>query len=119
MKKEKKLSQGIEIGEKNYSLKITLGFYKNLSFSKSELNTINDNAKRLFEVVKLAVFFGSKKSAGWSCIADMEKEISNEDFEDIDDSNVIDKISEAIFESYPDSLKEAIKNTIEEDSKKK
>lgn len=112
----------IKIGEENLKLKVTLGFYKNLSFPKSELNTINDNAVRLFEAIKLAIYFGNKGSKGWHCLADMEKEISDEVLEDIDDGNMVDKVSQAIFESYPDSLKKAIEDMAaknDEDLKKK
>lgn len=114
----------IKVSGQEYKLKITLGFYKNLSFSKSELNTISDNAARLFEALKLAIYFGNKNEKGWHSLGDMSKEISDEALEDIDDPNMIDKISNAIFESYPDSLKEAINNIAKksegsEDLKKK
>jgi len=113
----------IRIGKEDFKLKVTLGFYKNLSFPKSELNTINDNSARLFEVIKLAVYFGNKEAKGWHSLADMAKEVSDEMLEDIDDGNMVDKVSQAIFESYPDSLKKAIEEMAEkkdeEDLKKK
>ena len=69
----------IKINKKEYNLKVTLGFYKNLSFPQSELNSIHDDATRLFEVLKLALYYGNKKEQGWLSIADMEKVISDND----------------------------------------
>jgi len=115
-------NQFIKIGNQDFRLKVTLGFYKNLSFPKSEINTINDNYSRLLEVVKLAVFFGNKEEKGWHCLADMSAVISDEDFEDIDDPNIVQKISDAVFENLPDSLKNYLKEKAEkeeEDLKKK
>lgn len=108
----------IKIKEKEYKLKITLGFYKRLSFAQSDLETIHDNALRRFEVLKLALFFGNKQERGWSSIADMEKEISDDDLEMLDDNNIIEKISKAVYDYLPDSTKEALKEE-EEDIKKK
>jgi hypothetical protein len=115
-------NQFIKIGNQDLKLKVNLGFYKNLSFPKSEINTINDNFSRLFEVVKLAVYFGNKEEKGWHSLADMSKEISDEEFDDIDDPNILPKISEAIFENLPDSLKDYLKEKqkeSEEELKKK
>ena len=109
-------NQFVKIGNQNFRLKVTLGFYKNLSFPKSEINTINDNFVRLFEVVKLAVFFGNKEEKGWHSLADMSKEISDEKFDDIDDPNILTKISEAVFENLPDSLKNYLKEKAEKES---
>ncbi len=121
----------IRINGNDYKLKITLGFWKSLSFSKNELETINFMSasgfqpERLFEVVKLAVFFGSKAEKGWHCLADMSKEISDENFDDIDDPELFSKIDQAIYDSFPETLKKVIeeqKNRIlqdVDDSKKK
>jgi hypothetical protein len=113
----------IKINGKDYNLKITLGFYKKLSFPKSELNNIHDNSIRLFEAVKLAVYFGNKQDKGWLSIADMDKEISDDMFDDIDDGNIIEKLSQAIYDNYSDSHKEAVdkflENSKEDDLKKK
>ena len=106
----------IKIGKEEYKLKVTLGFYKNLSFPKSEINTINDNYSRLVEVVKLAVFFGNKEEKGWHSLADMSAVISDEAFEDIDDPNIVQKISDAVFENLPDSLKNYLKEKAEKES---
>lgn len=106
----------IKIKNQDYKLKVNLGFYKNLSFPKSEINTINDNFLRLFEVVKLAVFFGNKEEKGWHSLADMSAEISDEDFDDIDDPNILPKISDAVFENLPDSLKDYLKEKAEKES---
>lgn len=112
----------IKIGDKEYKIKVVLGFYKRLSFSKSELNTIHDNANRLFEALKLALFFGNKEERGWHSLADMEKEISDEMIEDIDDGNIIDKLSQAVYDNHSDAMKaliDKVSSEREEDLKKK
>lgn len=108
----------IKVGDKEYKLKVNLGFYKNLSFPQSELSAVYDNASRLFECIKLAVYYGNKQKEGWHCIADMEKVITDEMLEDIDDPNIKEKFSQAVYDNLPDSLKKTADN-LEEDSKKK
>jgi len=114
----------IEINKKDYELKITLGFWKNLSFPRSELESIAVDGKKMFEVIKLAIYYGSKQANGWHCIKDMELEITDEVMDDLDmDSGTLYlKFEEAIFNSYPKDLQDAIKkasdDSKEEDSKK-
>jgi len=112
------MTNTITIGSEEFKLKVTLGFYKKLSFPKSELNNIQDNAERLFESVKLAIYFGNKADKGWHCISDMEKEVTEEMLEDIDDGNIIEKISQAIIANFSDIQKKAIEE-IDDESKKK
>lgn len=115
----------IEINNKEYKLKITLGFWKNLPFPRSELESIAFDGVKMSEVIKLAVYYGSKHDNDWHCIKDMEKVITDENLEDlsIDTGTLYARFEEAILNSYPKELQDAIKNAekgIEEkeDSKK-
>lgn len=108
----------IKIKDKEYKLKVTLGLYKKLSFPKSELSTIIDNAVRQFEVIKLALYYGNKQECNWQSLSDMDKELSDEVLEEIDDCNLIDKINEAIYINLPDSLKK-VADENSQDLKKK
>ncbi len=98
----------IKINDKDYKLKITLGFWKNLSFKQSDFNSIYDNAGRLAESIKLALFYGNKKDKDWGCIDDMNKEISDEAIDDID-YDLKDPLSKALIANMPQSLKDKIK----------
>lgn len=102
-------------------LKITLGFWKNLSFKKSELNLMYSDHKKLFEAVRLALYFGNKQDKGWACIADFDRDISEDCIEDIDDNNIEEKLSKAILENYPDAIQASIRQEVGEgeESKKK
>lgn len=97
-----------------YKLRITLGFWKKLSFPKAQIQEAYVDGNKLIEVIKLAVFFGNKQDKGWHCLADMEKEITEESLEDIDDNNIVDKVDNAIFLSFSDKLQEKIKKEQEE-----
>lgn len=94
----------ININDKEYKLLITLGFWKDLSFSKSEATSIYSDSKRLFECIKLAVFYGNKKEFGWNCLNDMLKEIPDEAFEEIE-SDPVELIGKAFYEYLPDDMK--------------
>lgn len=108
----------ININGNDYKLKITLGFYKRLSFPQAQLNTILEDANRLCEAIKLALFFGNKQDKGWGCIADMEKVISDEDLEMLDDPDLIEKLNNAVYNSLPKSTQEALDEKSNEVKKK-
>lgn len=116
--------QTVKIKDKEYKLKVTLGLYKNLSFPRSELETIYIDAKRLGEVLELALYYGNKALEGWQSLPDMKKVITDDDIDDIDDNNLIVKIDQAILENLPDQTQKAIKEAngdqedIEESKKK-
>ena len=112
-------SNTVKINGKDYKLKVTLGFYKRLSFPQTELESIYTSGKRLFEVVKLAVYFGSKQDRGWSSLADLEKEITEEHFEEIDDNNLTVKVGTAMHDNLPDALKQKVEEVANEELKKK
>ncbi len=108
----------IKINNKEYKLKITLGFYKKLSFPQSELNSINDNATRRFEMLKLALFYGNKQEKGWNSLEEMSKDIKDDDLENSDDCNILDKLNMAVYEYLPDSMKKLLKKEeLQEDQK--
>ena len=100
----------IKINDQEYKLKITLGFYKRLSFPQSELNSVNDNAIRRFEMLKLALFYGNKQTKVWKTLEDMEKVINDDVLEELADPNLLDKLNEAVYLYLPDSMKKAIKD---------
>lgn len=108
----------IKINEKDYKLKITLGVYKRLSFPQGELNTITSDANRQFEFLKLALFFGNKEANDWATIQDMESVISDDDLEMLADPDLIEKLNNAVYESLPESSKEALDNANDELKKK-
>ena len=62
----------IKINNVDYDLKITLGFWKDLSFSRKEIGELRNDAKRMLECLELAIFHGNKKRLGWKCLSDME-----------------------------------------------
>lgn len=103
----------VTINEKDYNLKITLGFYKMISFPREEMQSIYTNGTRLIEVLKLAIYFANKKSKGWNCLGDLDKEITESDFELIEDRDIAEKIGTAIFNSFPDALQNSIKESID------
>lgn len=109
----------VKIKDQDYKLKITLGFYKKLSFSQTELESIYTDGKRLSEVVKLAVYFGNKQDKGWNSLSDLEKEISEDNFDDIDDNNLTTKIGTALYDNLPDALKEKVEEVAGAEVKKK
>lgn len=111
----------VKINDQDYKLKITLGFYKRISFPREEMQSIYTNGTNLLEVLKLAIFFGNKADKGWKTLEDLEKVITNENLEDIDDNNISEKIGTAIFNNLPDTVQNAIESAVdgEEESKKK
>jgi len=111
----------IILNNQEYKLKVTLGFYKRISFPREELQSIYTNGSRMIEVLKLAIFFGNKADRNWQSFADMEKEITDDLLEDIDDNNISEKIGTAIFDNLPDTVQNAINNTVkdDDDTKKK
>lgn len=94
----------IIINDKEYRLLITLGFWKDLSFLKSECMSIYSDSKRLFECIKLAVFYGNKKEFGWKCLNDMFLMMSEEAFEEIT-VDPVELIGKAFYEYLPDDMK--------------
>ena len=105
----------VKIADKEYKLKITLGFYKNLSFRKEEIATIYSDATRLYEVIRLAIYYGNKQVKGWTSPEDVKKEISDEVLDEIDDCNFVEKIDQAILDFLPDSLKKKIEENGEQE----
>lgn len=101
-------SPTVKINDKEYKLKITLGFYKKLSFPQSELNSFTDNATRRFEMLKLALFYGNKQEKNWHTLEDMQKEITDDSLDESSDCNLLDKLSEAVYISLPDSVKKIV-----------
>lgn len=108
----------INIGDKVYKLKVTLGFYKRLSFDRQEIAHAYNDAKKLFECIKLAIYFGNKAQYNWHSISDMESTISDEVLEDVEDPDLFEKLSIAIYNNLPESLKKAVDEQ-EDNSKKK
>ena len=118
------MTQTVKINGKDYSLKVTLGLYKHLSFPRNELESIYTDTKRLIEVLEAAIYYGNKHKEGWKSIADMKQVIIDEHFDEIEDPNLIVKVDGAIYDNLPDRTKEAIKKLEEnkehtEESKKK
>ena len=105
--------KGIIIHDQEYKLKITLGFWKLLSFSKDEISTINSNSVRFFEAIKLAIYFGNEELKGWDSLEDMSKVISDKDLERLTDPDLPDKIGQVIFNSYPKALQDALTSAYE------
>ena len=105
----------VQIHDQDYKLKVTLGFYKRISFPREEMQSIYTNGARLLEVLELAIFFGNKKEKGWKELEDLRKEISNEHLEDINDNNISEKIGTAIFNSLPDALQKTIEGHVDEE----
>jgi len=105
----------IKIEDEEYKLLITLGFWKNLSFPRSEINLIYSDGKKLAEVLKLALFYGNKKEFGWNCIDDMKLTITDEDIDNID-TDPQEIIAEAFLEYFPEKVKEELSKA-GEDSK--
>jgi hypothetical protein len=110
--------EAVNIKGKDYKLKVTLGFWRMLSFPKSEVNTLYDNAERFNEALRLAIFFGNEELYGWQSLADLEATISQKDIDRIDDTEISNKLSQAMLDSYSKEMREAINKTID-DSKKK
>lgn len=63
-------------------LKVTVGFWKRVPFTREEASCIETDVPKYFEALKLAVFYGNKDRKGWKCLEDMHKDISELDFED-------------------------------------
>ena len=111
----------IKINGQEYKLKVTLGLYKRLSFPQAEIANIYNNIDKFIEVLKLAIFYGNKKDKGWANLEDMQKEVTDELIEDVDDGNFSERVcyiilGEAFSENLSDSLKQAIKKNQEADS---
>lgn len=94
----------IKINEVDYDLKITLGFWKSLSFKRSEIATLRDNPKRIIECLTLAIFYGNKKKLGWKSLIDMEKIISQECFDELE-TDPYNLLSDAFYYYLPENLK--------------
>jgi len=103
----------VKINNQEYKLLITLGFWKNLSFPKSEATSIYTDANKLYECLKLAIFYGNKTIKGWQYLADMEQEIKDEDLELIEE-DPSDLIAKAFYEYLPEEMKKKA-DEIEED----
>lgn len=111
----------IKIDGKDYKLKITLGFWKKLSFSQAEFNSIYINGVRLGECLKLALFYGNKNDEGWKCIADMENALPEDVLDDIE-YDVKEPLGLALINNMPESLRKKVEEEqkdLEENTKKK
>lgn len=111
----------IKINNQEYKLKITLGFWKKLSFPQEEFNSIYTNAKRLEECLKLALFYGNKADKDWKSLADMEKVITEDNLDDLE-FDLKEPLGLALMENMPESLKKKVEEQLEnseKDTKKK
>lgn len=97
----------IIINKKEYTLKVTLGFWKDLSFDRSDVATLRNNAKRMFECLMLAIFYGNKHKEGWKSLADMKNIVSEESLENIE-TDPYDLLDEAFYFYLPENLKKKV-----------
>lgn len=113
----------IKINNYDYTLKITLGFWKNLSFKREDIGTILTDATRFSECIELAVFYGEKNQQGWLSIDSMRQDynIINE-IDDIDSEKEVELVYNALNEAFLAYMPSASKNdeeSTEETTKKK
>jgi len=94
----------IKLNDSEYDLKITLGFWKDLSFSRKEIGELRNDAKRMLECLELAIFHGNKKKFGWDSLSDMDKLNIKKSLEDLE-VDPYDLLDNAFYHYLPDNLK--------------
>lgn len=112
----------IKINNKEFQLKITLGFWKDLSFKRSDFMSVRDDAEKIIECLKIAIFYGNRKKFGWNNLKEMEKDVSQKELEDLEE-DPYDLIDGALYYYMPEQLKKKLEKIeaeeLEGDIKKK
>ena len=95
----------VEVKGIKFELKVTYGFWRHCGFKREEMNIIENNVEAYLTALKLAVFYGNKNKYNWNCFADMEKMLTDSDFDECSE-DYTQKISMAAIYYMPKKLRD-------------
>lgn len=97
----------IKIKGRVYPLKITLGFWKQCGFKRDQAQIIEEDPAIYSKALKLAIFFGNKDEYGWKNLADMEKMVTDDDIDSLDE-DYSGLVSFAMVHYLPEKLRKIV-----------
>jgi hypothetical protein len=109
----KKTDFKVKLKNKEWKLKVTLGFWKSCGYTHAEAEVITKDSEKCLLSLRLAVFYGNREEYGWENLEDMKKVLSDADFEAIDE-DCTEKLSLAMVEFLPPKMKALVQRKIAE-----
>lgn len=106
----------VTIDKKQFKLKVTLGFWKKCGFKRDEANVIESDPTALFTALKLAIFYGNKEEYAWENLKDMEKLITEDKLDSIDE-DCAQKLSFAMIHYLPEKLRKIVMEKLQDTEK--